>query len=92
MLGVDTLLREEGESVGELFHKARAERRILLTRDRKLAERRVWLVGWETTCEGQSDDYQEGERARKDVLHTRHKSWTKDSSQGPLWAEADKLR
>ena len=60
--------------------------------DRRLAERRVWLVGWETTCEGQSDDYQEGERARKDVLHTRHKSWTKDSSQGPLWAEADKLR
>ena len=40
VLGVDSLLREEGESLGALFTRAHEERRILLTRDRKLAERR----------------------------------------------------
>ena len=51
MLGLDTLLREDGEAIGELLARAHAERRILLTRDRKLAERRdagacaVFVVG-----------------------------------------------
>ena len=51
VLGVDSLLREDGESLPALFGRARAERRILLTRDRKLAERRdggavaVFVVG-----------------------------------------------
>lgn len=40
VLGVDTLLREEEETTSALFARASAERRILLTRDRKLAERR----------------------------------------------------
>jgi hypothetical protein len=40
VLGVDSLLREEGESLSALFIRAHEERRILLTRDRKLAERR----------------------------------------------------
>ena len=40
VLGVDSLLREEGESLSALFTRAHEERRILLTRDRKLAERR----------------------------------------------------
>jgi hypothetical protein len=51
VLGVDTLLREEGESVGEILARSQAEGRILLTRDRKLADRRdlgraaVFVVG-----------------------------------------------
>ena len=38
VLGIDTLLREDGETIGEVFTRAHAEQRILLTRDRKLAE------------------------------------------------------
>ena len=51
VLGIDTLLREDGETIGEVFTRAHAEQRILLTRDRKLAERRdsgataVFVVG-----------------------------------------------
>jgi len=40
VLGVDSLLREEGESLHALFGRCQAESRILLTRDRKLAERK----------------------------------------------------
>ena len=51
VLGVDTLLREEGESISDVFARTQREKRILLTRDRKLAERRdvgasaVFVVG-----------------------------------------------
>ena len=51
MLGVDTLLRDDGEKIEELFDRARSERRIILTRDRKVAERRdmgsvaIFVVG-----------------------------------------------
>ena len=40
VLGVDSLLREEGEGVAQVFARARNEGRIILTRDRKIAERR----------------------------------------------------
>lgn len=40
VIGVDTLLRSDGEGTVELFARARAEGRILLTRDRKLQSRR----------------------------------------------------
>jgi len=40
VLGVDSLLREEDESLHALFGRCQAESRILLTRDRKLAERK----------------------------------------------------
>ena len=39
VLGVDTLLRDEHEGAGSLLERAHTEKRILLTRDRKLAER-----------------------------------------------------
>lgn len=51
VLGVDTLLRDDGEKIEELFDRARSERRIILTRDRKVAERRdmgsvaIFVVG-----------------------------------------------
>lgn len=51
VLGIDTLLREEGEDLRQFFQRAQSERRIILTRDRKLAERRddvgvgVFVVG-----------------------------------------------
>ena len=40
VLGVDSLLRGEGEPLGAFFSRAHTEERILLTRDRKLIERR----------------------------------------------------
>lgn len=39
-LSVDSLRREEGETLPALFGRCHAEGRILLTRDRKLAERK----------------------------------------------------
>ena len=45
VLGIDSLLRDEGEEIASLMSRAHTERRILLSRDRKLLDRRAEGAG-----------------------------------------------
>ena len=85
VLGVDTLLRDEGETVGEIFARAQAERRILLTRDRKLAERRdcgavaVFVIG--------SDEPREQVRAARTAPRRHRAATPRARAGGTLWSD-----